>query len=260
MCAMKKHREGYEFTTKQGYIARVENYIGVENIIVNFVGTDIRVKTRWQRIIERAVENPYHPTFFGVGFRGQGNYSLSLASKACSDWTGMLFRCYGRRSLPANPTYKDVYVCESWHNFQNFAEWHEQNYVLGWELDKDLFSDFLDKSYSEDTCCYLPKPLNLLLSRLGQDHENVYSDPRGKVRTYSARYSGKSLGTFKTKLEAIKVQNSYAKSAREQLLQKYIPVLSERIVDAFYRKLENEAKRKQQLIEILTKEKEDEPI
>lgn len=65
---------------------------------------------------------------------------------------------------------KGVYVCEHWHNFQNFAEWFYErdnpfNYDI--QLDKDLFSFGMETSfYSPDTCCLLSSQINQSLSKL----------------------------------------------------------------------------------------------
>lgn len=71
-------------------------------------------------------------------------------------WRSMMSRCYN--NVPE--IYKDVTVCDEWHNFINFAIWHKENYVQGWYLDKDLFRSG-DKIYSKDTCCYIPNEINI---------------------------------------------------------------------------------------------------
>jgi hypothetical protein len=44
--------------------------------------------------------------------------------------------------------YKDVKICEEWYNFQNFAEWFENNYnpetMQSWQLDKDILVKILN--------------------------------------------------------------------------------------------------------------------
>ena len=59
----------------------------------------------------------------------------------------------------------DVIVCEEWHNYQNFAEWFNKNYISGYELDKDLLSNN-DKIYSPCTCVFIPKLLNKFMANL----------------------------------------------------------------------------------------------
>lgn len=104
--------------------------------------------------------NPY---IFKVGYIKASSideYNHSLASGSYSVWANMIDRCYSGK----NVAYKGVSVCDEWHNFITFAEWHERNYVDGWSLDKDLFS-IEDKTYSPSTCCYVPMIINSALRR-----------------------------------------------------------------------------------------------
>lgn len=196
------NRCGLAATTKQGYVCEIVEYINANNVTVNFVGTDAFVKTYWKGFIDGRLENPYHPTFFGLGYKGVGDFKFIVdgkKTKACRGWIAMLQRCYGKEGLP---TYRGCEVCESWYNFQNFAKWHKENYVDGWELDKDIFGKG-SKLYSENTCCYVPKRLNLLVSQvLAEDETGVYVDQRNKVETYTAKYSKRYLGTYNTRKEA----------------------------------------------------------
>lgn len=247
MRKMNYHRIGHNCTTKQGYDIVVVNYEGYEKVTVNFVGTDIHVVTRWKRVEERAVENPYHRSFYGVGFIGQGEYSSSensKSTKAVVAWADMLKRCYNENFLVEYPTYVGCKVEESWHNFQNFAAWHSINYVAGWQLDKDLLSEG-DKIYSEKTCCYLPQQLNLAIASLAMDNSGVSCDPRNKVPTYNARYKTKSLGTFKTEEEARDVYNIHCLQKFEELVTSYKDLVKPEILE----KLLIEAKKRREQIE-----------
>ena len=54
-------------------------------------------------------------------------------------------------------TYIGCTVCELWHNFQNFAEWYDENYSAGMEgyhLDKDIKIKG-NKVYSPSTCMFV---------------------------------------------------------------------------------------------------------
>ena len=77
----------------------------------------------------------------------------------------MLQRCYDPYYLNEHPTYRDCYVCEEWHNFQNFGEWWEYNvYNCNNEkmcLDKDILVKG-NKVYSPETCIIVPERINLL--------------------------------------------------------------------------------------------------
>lgn len=133
----------------------------------------------------------------------------------------MLNRAYSKKYTIKYPTYKNVTVCDEWHNFQTFAKWfyEESNYQDGWHLDKDLLSEDC-KVYSPKTAIFMPKELNLFLAT------NMSNSvlPTGVIKSTTAdkfiantkdAVSGKSIyiGTFKTKEEAIE---AYSKARAEQ--------------------------------------------
>ncbi len=96
----------------------------------------------------------YLPSVRGVGFIGEGVYRASISgveTEAYKSWARMLTRCY---SAYTHPAYAGCTVCEEWHNFQNFAKWHEDNYIKGYHLDKDT-KVVGNKMYSPDTCQFI---------------------------------------------------------------------------------------------------------
>lgn len=112
------------------------------------------------------LKNLYIPSVYGIGYIGQGIFKPSLnckITKVYSVWADMLKRGYNIEYKEKHPTYKDVTVCEEWHNFQNFAEWFEENYIDGFTLDKDIFCKNC-KLYSPETCCFVPQQLNKILT------------------------------------------------------------------------------------------------
>ena len=71
----------------------------------------------------------------------------------------ILERGYSKLWKEKHPTYENVYVCEEWHNFQNFAKWYYNNYYSineeRMEIDKDILYKN-NKVYSPDTCIIVP--------------------------------------------------------------------------------------------------------
>lgn len=81
-----------------------------------------------------------------------------------SIWRGMRARCY----ISGRASYKECDVCDEWlSDYKAFANWFINNlYNCNGEmleLDKDLFSKE-KKIYSPDTCCLLPKKINVMLA------------------------------------------------------------------------------------------------
>jgi len=124
------------------------------------------------------VKNPMYPNRFG-GVIGQGKYSSGIGytkdkgsnySLYYKLWICMLQRCNSDKEI--FKTYNNVKICDEWMNFQNFAEWVENNNWIPVEskltitIDKDIYSDSDIRIYSPSTCCIIPKGLNSKISRI----------------------------------------------------------------------------------------------
>lgn len=100
------------------------------------------------------------------------------------------FRCYSERWHQRKPTYIDCSVSEEWHLLSNYKQWYEENYVEGWQLDKDLLFP-RNKIYSKETCVFVPQPINTLLTFRTNDRGQlplgvtVRSD--GRLNPYSGQ-------------------------------------------------------------------------
>lgn len=77
-------------------------------------------------------------------------------------WCDMLKRCYSEKYHQAHPTYKDCKVHDEWLSLTAFKQWHDEQYVDGYVLDKDLLVSG-NKTYSPETCVFLPKLINLFM-------------------------------------------------------------------------------------------------
>jgi len=118
------------------------------------------LKTGCKRVVEASnarkgnVKDYLLPRVFGVGFMGLGKYTKKENKKAYQLWHGMLMRCYYEGYLVNKPTYRECSVCEEWHNFQNFTDWFNENYVEGKHLDKDIKIKG-NKTYSPEACSFV---------------------------------------------------------------------------------------------------------
>lgn len=126
-------------------------------------------------------------------------------------WSDMFKRCYNENWIEKHPTYVETEVCDEWLKFSNFLKWHQENYVEGWHLDKDLLGD--GKIYSPETCCFIPAYINKFLTKRGSGVSK-----RGGV--FIARISTGDDKTridkrFKTETEA---RNFYTKKKLERAL------------------------------------------
>lgn len=74
--------------------------------------------------------------------------------KADSTYRAMFRRCKEREA------YNDCFVCDEWTNDKKaFFAWFEENYVEGYDLDKDILIPN-NKVYSPDTCMFVPRRIN----------------------------------------------------------------------------------------------------
>lgn len=158
---------------------KVVEYINATNIVVEFTNTGYKTKTTAGNIKSGKVKDKLCPSVFGVGFVGDGEhapYIKSKVTKQYNTWVSMLERCYSSKLHERHPTYTGCTACEEWHNFQNFAEWFDANYIDSFELDKDIKVKG-NKIYSPDTCVFVSAAENSI-----EAHAKRYKfiDPNGK--------------------------------------------------------------------------------
>ena len=167
-------RVGEKIIDNYGVEIEIIEYINCRNIKVRF-NDEFKaiINTRYDCFLDKRIKNPYRKSFLGVGYIGVGKYS-SKNTKIMNCWNNMLKRCYKEDSKDI--TYDDCIVCEEWHNFQNFAEWYEENYyeVDGKPtfLDKDILYKG-NKIYSPQTCVFVPRLINNLFTKR-QNERGLY--------------------------------------------------------------------------------------
>ena len=149
-------------------------------------------------------EDRLKPTVYGIGYLGIGKYKARSGVKGMSKeyvlWTNMLSRCYGKpyRDNPRNPVrYSDCTVCEEWHNFQNFAEWCNQQPNFGkyrYSLDKDL-SELGNTAYCPEKCYIVAPAINgcIKVTSWKKDSHLPIGVTWHKDGNYQAKLNGKSF-------------------------------------------------------------------
>lgn len=140
----------------------VVDYVNTDEVKVRFIETGYSYWVGASQIKRGTVRDRFFPNTFGIGYFGDGAYSSRVNGKitVCySSWCGMMERCYSSRLHECKNTYRDCEVCEEWHNFQNFAKWFEDNYIEGYDLDKDIKIEG-NKLYSPETCMFVSKYKN----------------------------------------------------------------------------------------------------
>lgn len=116
-------------------------------------------------------------TICGIGFMGFGPHKArdgSNVSRCYTTWHDMIRRCYSRK--PAYRPWRDVTVCDEWHNFQNFAEWYNENHPNdggSYHLDKDIKIPG-NRIYSPEACMFVT-PENNSKAAQGNGIDTVYA-------------------------------------------------------------------------------------
>lgn len=141
-------------------------------------------------------------------------------TKCYNTWIDILRRCYNDKWKDDHNTYRDVYLCESWHDYQVFALWYYNNYKEGYQIDKDILSYYYREGvyYSPKTCRMIPRDLNMLLvNRVGKSRNTVtplgvsYSSHINKYTAWCNNGSGKTinLGSKDAPEEAFTLYKEY---------------------------------------------------
>jgi hypothetical protein len=245
---LSKERIGTVMLNVYGSRMEVIEYINCDNILVKFdKGKPIR--NTWYNFIKGKIQSPYDKSIYGVGYIGEGIYNAYINEKITPQyrkWTGMLQRCYSNNHLIKHNSYIGCSVAEEWHNFQNFAEWYDQNYYeidgQQTELDKDILIKG-NKVYSPSTCVFVSQRINKLFVKSNSIRGDL---PIGVCFHKAANKfeasvkNGKQgnkvhLGIFDSKEEAFIAYKIY----KEQLIKKVAEEYKNRIPKRLYEALIN---------------------
>lgn len=231
---------GTKHITNEGYEIEVIQYNNYHNCKVLFSNGHTKT-TNIQQIKSGQVRNEYHPSCQGVGYMGIGIYTSNSDIRCYEVWNGLLKRGYNLNIKKRQPTYKDTTIYEEWHNFQVFADWYYSNYephMNDWDLDKDILQKG-NKIYSPETCCFVPKEINLLFVKRKKDRGCLPIGVRKIGNSYIARLNKfkKSfyLGSFNTLEEAFQVY----KTAKEQHIKEVAEKWRNQILEKVYKALIN---------------------
>lgn len=141
--------------------------------------------------------------------------------------------------------YLNVTIAPEWDDFEIFADWCDQqvgfNQIdekgLYFELDKDIFSPFDKKSYSPETCCFVPKIINLQFMYTGKGHGKLFDGMRFNNfnQTYQVQVStpegSKCLGNFYTHLDAFYCLKEHRQRNLSRLANQYREKLDDRVYE-----------------------------
>lgn len=163
--------EGDLFKTKRYGDLIVTKYVNHKEVYVKFLDTGYETKAYFGNIKKGIVKDRSVPSVLGVGIVGD---ELTKVDGSClkeySLWQRLLERCYCEKFHVKYPTYLGCTASNGFKHFKIFKSWCQQQIGFGclddkgnhFELDKDLLIKG-NKVYSEDTCCFIPREINVAL-------------------------------------------------------------------------------------------------
>jgi len=78
-------------------------------------------------------------------------------------WVHMLERVFSEKRHLTHPSYEGCWIDVRWKWFSTFKEWAVNEYVPGYELDKDILIPH-NKIYAPETCCFVPGKINSFIA------------------------------------------------------------------------------------------------
>lgn len=239
-------RTGETVTNKYGTSMKIIEYDNSNHVTIEF--DDIQRSTRkvTYGIFKRGnLTSPFDKTVYDTGYIGVGKYKPSAYykhSRQYAYWTGMLSRCYNNKRLINRPTYINCQVADEWHNFQNFAEWFDENYYeLKDEkiaLDKDILIKN-NKIYSPNTCVFVPASINSLFAKSnnirGKYPIGVHAF-YGKYCSQCCNFNNKTthLGLYNSPKQAFNEYKKFKESLLKEIAERYKPKIPLKLYNALY--------------------------
>lgn len=230
---MKINRVGEKYKTNEGYEVEIVAYRKANDLDVKFADGNV-VRVEFGALKKGQVKNPFHVSVYGLGFHGGTIPNVNIYKY----WVSMFIRCYDSSVHEKQPTYAECSIDERWHNFQNYITWYNDNYIEGYQVDKDILVKG-NKIYGPDTCCFVPREINVLFTLRNNDRGKYKLGVTRRYRPYIATVNmfGKPvrLGTFKTEDEAF---NTY-KTEKEKYIKVVANIYKDRIKENVYNALMN---------------------
>ncbi len=181
---------GAKFKTNEGYeviiIGRSKRGKGYYWVKFNTDTGNVK-EARSNHIFDGAVSNPMRKSVKGRGYIGEGSYKVHKngnTTRISIVWRGIISRGYDDKFKKTHPSYIGCSVASEWHNFQNFAKWYDENYIEGYELDKDILIKG-NKLYSPDTCVFVPPYINTLFIKADKARGSLFIGVRADGYKYA---------------------------------------------------------------------------
>lgn len=240
MCSVSEHT-GKKYRSKNYGDVVVTNYVNNKNVFVKFLHTGYETKAELKDVKKGNIKDKFAKTVYGVGITGdESTTENGKHIKEYVVWSSLLQRCYDVKFLKRYLTYEGCVVSENFKYFPYFKEWYLKQIGSnkdGWELDKDILVKG-NRLYSEDTCCFVPKEINLLFSKAHSENGElpIGVSYHNKGCRYKARISvngsNNYLGLFNTPEEAFQAYKRAKESYIKAVADKWKDQIDPRVYEA----------------------------
>lgn len=233
---------GMEFTNSKGFRWRVIDCKFSRRIVIESMEwMPYTVTVRKEAIQKGVVFYPYGKMKDGC-YKGDGKWDYSPKNPYMQLWCGVRLRTLNEKFKQEHKSYLNCTLCPEWMCLQNFCDWADSTYPksfpdIDWEIDKDFLSS--SGVYSPETCCWLPKELNLFLSRMTERPIYEKKGLKGSsfilyVREGTEVYKEKNghyIGSYPTYEDAVIKWKEVKQNRLSTLIEKYRHCLSPVVIE-----------------------------
>ena len=227
----KSIQPDHEYPLNNGGWAIATEYINSKRVRI-VTDTGYKTTVRADQINNGNVLDPFAKTTFGIGYFGERFLTGNYTKKELSRWKKMFERCYSSIYLLDHPECEGLSIDPEWHNFSNFVDWSKENYVEGYQLDRNILS-FGNKVYGPKTCIYAPRKIAYFFNGNAKSRGELSLgvSNRTDYKTNSFRASGTNK-SFKSEEEA-KAEYWRVKRGKLDELIKEFPKFEVILIDCF---------------------------
>jgi hypothetical protein len=242
-----KDRTGEIGYNHYGSKMTIINYTNAMNMVIEFEN-GYTTSCAYGDFKKGKPRSPYDKQVYGVGYFGEGDYACSINkidTKEYTVWHGIMERCYSikKQQIITYQSYIGCTVCDEWLNFQNFAQWFNENYYEidneKMEIDKDILHKG-NKIYSPDNCLIVPTNINKLfikhVSRRGKYPIGVSMTNNRLRARVTELINGKCkeihIGYFDTEIQAFNAYKCEKERHIKEVANKYKDKIPQRLYDA----------------------------
>lgn len=230
----------------QGLKMWIKEYRGCMDLDVEFENGFISKNKNRDNFKKGQIKNSYHPSVYGVGYIGEGKYQPyinRIRTIQYGSWNHIMERCYDEKYHKKSPTYKGCEICSEWHNFQNFAEWFNENYYTVDEERMHLDKDILQKGnrvYSPHTSIFVPQTINGLFIKQKNARGNypigVYCDKNERLIIQIHKNDTTAhLGCSDSPKKAFETYKIEKEKYIKKVAEEYKSKIPQKLYDAMYR-------------------------